>query len=763
MPFGGKRGQLSMIKEVFIRFLDGTKAAGFLPEPFDPDSETFTIRDLQQKIQQFSLVDVSYIKFLGSPELPGSFGDDEIFEDLQTLKGEEFHVRLKKNTLHRFGFFAHPTDSHCDYFTIFFTVKGLKRRQKDKPIGEFLKRMGFVTSADVDQALEDQKKLRSRRLGEIISDRNRVPQEHVDQVIRSARTGSKHSNIRVGDILIEAGLVTKQQVDEALKEQEKGKRKRIGQILIDKGLITEHQLLTALARKFGLRIVDLEKTPPDPEAIKSLPREIIEKMQVLPVETGPGRLVVATSTPTDPTISENLRFATERHIEMVVASAAQISDYLNRYFEVMEDSVEELIGELDGEDVVLEESREIETVTESDSKVINLVNKVLIDGFRRGASDIHFEPGLGPQPLRIRYRKDGVCFTVHQIAPAYKAAIVSRIKIIAKLDIAERRRPQSGKILLKRNHERIEYRVEIMPTIGGQEDAVLRILNAAHIFPLDKLGFSDRNLVDFRTLLSRPYGMILCVGPTGSGKTTTLHSGLAEINGPDRKIWTAEDPVEITQNGLRQVQINAKIGLTFEQALRSFLRADPDVIMIGEMRDTATAKTAIGAALTGHLVFSTLHTNNAPETVTRLLEMGLDPYNFSDSMLGIVAQRLVLRLCSHCRTAYTPSRPEYDELVTAYGPELFEQDGLPAYSEELQLMKATGCAECQGLGYSGRLAVQELLMNSAGIRKAIKQNLSVDDLRGLAIEGGMRTLRMDGIQKIFAGLTDFSQLNRVVV
>jgi len=486
-------------------------------------------------------------------------------------------------------------------------------------------------------------------------------------------------------------------------------------------------------------------------------------MQVLPVETGPGRLVVATSTPTDPTISENLRFATERHIEMVVASAAQISDYLNRYFEVMEDSVEELIGELDGEDVVLEESREIETVTESDSKVINLVNKVLIDGFRRGASDIHFEPGLGPQPLRIRYRKDGVCFTVHQIAPAYKAAIVSRIKIIAKLDIAERRRPQSGKILLKRNHERIEYRVEIMPTIGGQEDAVLRILNAAHIFPLDKLGFSDRNLVDFRTLLSRPYGMILCVGPTGSGKTTTLHSGLAEINGPDRKIWTAEDPVEITQNGLRQVQINAKIGLTFEQALRSFLRADPDVIMIGEMRDTATAKTAIGAALTGHLVFSTLHTNNAPETVTRLLEMGLDPYNFSDSMLGIVAQRLVLRLCSHCRTAYTPSRPEYDELVTAYGPELFEQDGLPAYSEELQLMKATGCAECQGLGYSGRLAVQELLMNSAGIRKAIKQNLSVDDLRGLAIEGGMRTLRMDGIQKIFAGLTDFSQLNRVVV
>ena len=752
-----------MNKEIFIRFLNGTEASGFLRESFDPNSESLYFQDKQQNRHHFSLVDVSYIKFLGQPRLTDTFGDDEFFDNLQTADGEEFHLRLKKNTSHRFGFFGYPTAPSCDYSTIFFTVRGLKRNQKDKPIGEFLKRMGLVTSVDVDQALEEQRKLRSRRLGEIISDRNRVPQEHVDKAIQAARSDQLHSNIRVGDILVEAGLVTKEQVEEARKDQEQGKRKRIGQILVDKGLITEHQLMTALARKFGLRVVDLKKTPPDPEAVKTLPREIIERMQVLPVETGPGRLVVATSTPTDPTISENLRFATERHIEMVVASAAQISDYFSRYFEVMEDSVEELIGELDDEEVVLEENREIETVTESDSKVINLVNKVLIDAYRRGASDIHFEPGLGPQPLKIRYRKDGVCFTVHQIAPAYKAAIVSRIKIIAKLDIAERRRPQSGKILLKRNRERIEYRVEITPTIGGQEDAVLRILNAAHVFPLDELGFAEHNLANFKNLLSKPYGMILCVGPTGSGKTTTLHSGLAEINQPDRKIWTAEDPVEITQSGLRQLQVNAKIGLTFEAALRSFLRADPDVIMIGEMRDTVTAKTAIGAALTGHLVFSTLHTNNAPETITRLIEMGMDPYNFSDAMLAIVAQRLVLRLCSHCKTAYTPSRSEYDELVNAYGAALFEQHGLPAYSEDLQLMKATGCSECQGMGYNGRLAVQEMLMNSPGIRYAIKQNQSVDDLRELAMEEGMRTLRMDGIHKIFAGLIDFSQLNRVVI
>ena len=288
-------------------------------------------------------------------------------------------------------------------------------------------------------------------------------------------------------------------------------------------------------------------------------------------------------------------------------------------------------------------------------------------------------------------------------------------------------------------------------------------MNAAHIFPLEKLGFTEKNLEDFRNLLSKPYGMILCVGPTGSGKTTSLHSGLAEINGPGRKIWTAEDPVEITQKGLRQVQINAKIGFNFEEALRSFLRADPDVIMVGEMRDSPTAKTAIGASLTGHLVFSTLHTNSAPETISRLIEMGLDPYNFADAMLGILAQRLVLRLCEHCKKPYHPGRAEYDELVDSYGAERFEQDGLPTYSDDLKLMQATSCQECDGHGYNGRIAIHELLLNSASIRRAIKQDLTVDEIQQLALENGMRTLRMDGIQKVFAGQTDLKQLNRVAI
>ena len=327
--------------------------------------------------------------------------------------------------------------------------------------------------------------------------------------------------------------------------------------------------------------------------------------------------------------------------------------------------------------------------------------------------------------------------------------------------VAERRRPQSGKILLKHGRERIEYRVEITPTIGGQEDAVLRVLNAARILSLEQLGVSEHNHERFKALLKKPYGIVLCVGPTGSGKTTTLHSAISEINTGNRKIWTAEDPVEITQRGLRQVQVNAKIGFTFEEALRSFLRADPDVIMIGEMRDRVTAKAAIAASLTGHLVFSTLHTNNAPETIVRLIEMGEDPINFSEAMLGIIAQRLVRRLCNQCKVPYQPSPEEYEQLVVSYGEEYFGTHNMPAYTDELTLMRSQGCPACEGFGYSGRIAIQELLVNSPAIKQAIRQRAGAGELEEVARQEGMKTLRQDGIEKIFQGITDLSQVNMV--
>ncbi len=604
--------------------------------------------------------------------------------------------------------------------------------------------------------------MRSRRVGEIIVEQAEVPQVVIDHAIKNAKLkGSSLAQARVGDILIEAGLVTRQQVEEALREQSSGKRKRLGLILIERGLITEDQLLEALAQKFGLIVVNLEETEIRQEALRQVPRDMIERMQVLPISLNDTVLKVATATPTDPTISENLRFATNCQIELVCARSTQIGEKIAELFQKGDDSVEELIDEMEDLDVQVDEEYEHEKITESDSKVINLVNKILLDAHKKGVSDIHLEPGIGPQPLKIRYRKDGICFTVHQIAATYKLAVISRIKIISKLDIAEHRRPQSGKIMLKQAGDRVEYRVEITPTIGGQEDAVLRVLSSSRTFTLDELGFSASNLERFKDLLYKPYGIILCVGPTGSGKTTSLHSALAEINSPDTKIWTAEDPVEITQEGLRQVQVHPKIGFTFDDALRSFLRADPDVIMIGEMRDPVTAKTAIGASLTGHRVFSTLHTNNAPETVIRLIEMGMDPFNFADAMLGILAQRLARKLCNECKEPYHPKREEYNDLVTSYGADYFKADNLPKFSKDLTLMKAVGCDACDGSGYSGRIAVHELLTNSPEIKRAIKKSAGVEEISEVAVEQGMRTLRMDGIQKIFLGLTDLHQINRV--
>jgi type II secretory ATPase GspE/PulE/Tfp pilus assembly ATPase PilB-like protein len=399
------------------------------------------------------------------------------------------------------------------------------------------------------------------------------------------------------------------------------------------------------------------------------------------------------------------------------------------------------------------------SMDESDSQIIKLVNKVLIDAYTKGASDIHLEPGPGNSPLQVRYRIDGVCFAQHNIPSVFKKAFTSRIKIISNLDIAERRKPQSGKILIRYRRKKLEFRVETTPTVGGQEDAVLRILAAAKPLPLEKMGFSPENLKTFQQFIFKPYGIILCVGPTGSGKTTTLHSALSYINTPERKIWTAEDPVEITQDGLRQVQIHAKIGLTFQEALRSFLRADPDVIMIGEMRDKETVQTAIEASLTGHLVFSTLHTNSAPETVTRLIEMGMDPFNFAEALLCVVAQRLTRRLCK-CKEKYHPDEDEFNRIVHFYEQHWYKKHKMPQYSKEIKLEKAKGCRSCDS-GYKGRISIIELLANSENIKRAIINRASSDDLKNIAMEEGMKSLRMDGVEKVLEGHTDLTQVMRV--
>jgi type II secretory ATPase GspE/PulE/Tfp pilus assembly ATPase PilB-like protein len=402
-------------------------------------------------------------------------------------------------------------------------------------------------------------------------------------------------------------------------------------------------------------------------------------------------------------------------------------------------------------------------IDENDSAIVRLTNQVIAEADRLGASDIHIEPYADRKEVTVRLRIDGTCFTYMGIPAAYRRAVVSRIKVMANLDIAERRKPQDGKIRYRLGKDReIELRVATLPTAGQDEDVVLRLLTAKRPMPLDSMEFTPATLSVLRAIAEKPYGIILCVGPTGSGKTTTLHAILKHINTVERKIWTAEDPIEITQDGLRQVQIHPKIGLTFATAMRAFLRADPDVIMIGEMRDKETADIAIEASLTGHLVLSTLHTNSAVETVTRLLDLGCDSFNFADAMLGVLAQRLCKRICTQCKEIYHPTRTEYDELVQGYGAQDWPTLDIE-YSTEWGLYRGRGCEACNRTGFKGRIPLHELLLPSEEIKQLIQTRSRTAEMLTLAMKEGMVTLVQDGVRKVLQGMTTYRQVRAVAM
>jgi len=399
-------------------------------------------------------------------------------------------------------------------------------------------------------------------------------------------------------------------------------------------------------------------------------------------------------------------------------------------------------------DAAIDETQSIE----QDNTLVQLVNKMIIDAAEQKASDIHIEANPGGKDMRVRFRKDGALVTYLDLPAKFRKAVVSRLKIMAQLDITERRKPQDGKIEFRRfGPLDVDLRMATIPTAGGLEDIVMRVLTAANPVALDALGFDAAQLQALKRLISRPHGLFLVCGPTGAGKTTTLHSLLRELNTADLKIWTAEDPIEIVQPGLRQVQVNPKIGWTFAAAMRSFMRADPDVIMVGEMRDAETAKTGIEASLTGHLVFSTLHTNSAVESVVRLLDLGMDPFNFADALLGVLAQRLVRTLCPDCKVAYAPSGPELEELAA-------ESRVLPA---KHMLYRAKGCARCDRTGYKGRMAVYELLVADAAVKRLVQSRAPVSEITAVAALAGLPTLKQSAIDKVIEGHTDVHQVRSI--
>jgi len=751
-----------MKPDTILEFADGRREEALLVGDFTPEQNVIKVIWVKTgTIHTFFLNKLCCIRLL--PKTKTTLIDKNCeFEEIVTITGKSYHVAVPADGQLKTGFYAISTNPNDPFKLMFFSTAGVQTRAQERPVGVILKEEGMVTHNAIENALEEQRALRERKLGEIIAEKEDLPHKEIEKVIEDAYKGGKvTARMKVGDILIEAGLVTKEQVEDALSKQDIGKRKKIGSLMIEKGLITEKQLLTVLAVKFFMRFVDLDQVAPSPVTLNTLPAEVVYSLRVFPIEDNGKNFIVATSDPADYTIPETLRFYTKSRIELVVALSRQIDDAIAKYYPKKGFEIGEIIGGMNEKVEVEIQAEETPDVSESDSQIVTLVNKILLDGHSKGASDIHFEPGYHDDPFQVRYRIDGICHVAHEIPKTYRRAILSRIKIISNLDISERRKPQSGKIVLWHDSKQIEYRVETTPTVGGNEDAVLRILSSAEPMPLENMGFSPTNLEIMKEILSQPYGMILCVGPTGSGKTTTLHSALKDINTPDVKIWTVEDPVEITQKGLRQVQVQAKIGLTFHEALRSFLRADPDVIMVGEMRDEETVKTAIEASLTGHLVLSTLHTNSATETVVRLIDMGMDPFNFADALLGILAQRLARRLCPACKKPYHPDKDEYDHLIEIYDLKWFQMHDGPAYSSDFTLMGRTGCEICNGTGYKGRVALHELLVNTDAMKHLIRHRASVEQLRSSAIAVGMRTLLMDGIQKVFQGLTDMTEILQV--
>ncbi len=603
--------------------------------------------------------------------------------------------------------------------------------------------------------------------------------------VRQQMPGSVQSKF---EYLVIDNVIAAGELDLATKAARR-KNKNVEEILVDEFQVKIPAIGAALAKFFG---VDYEPFKPDrikpPDLLKNIKRDYAEGNHWVPVEDSKAGIMVMS---TDPERAKSSRMVENvfprSKVVYKVTTERDFKLTLDHFFGadsgagMGSESIGDLLGGLDSDEDMGDPGAD-DVSAAADNELVKLVNKIIVDAYHQGASDIHVEPTPGKGKVGVRFRKDGSLSNYIEVPAAYRSPLITRLKIMCDLDISEKRRPQDGKIKFKKfGPLDIELRVATIPTAGGVEDVVMRILAAGEPIPLDKLGVLANNMERLKGCISKPYGLFFVCGPTGSGKTTTLHSVLGSLNNVDTKIWTAEDPVEITQKGLRQCQMNPKAGLTFATAMKAFLRADPDIIMVGEMRDKDTTSIGIEASLTGHLVFATLHTNSAPESIIRLLDMGMDPFNFADALLGILAQRLAKRLCK-CKEAYTPGQDEMKHFITEYCNELmntaeFKNDLQGSYKKvferfgkdygfgkpDFKLYKPKGCDACGGTGYKGRAGLHELLVGTDPVKKLIQEHARVAEILALALAEGMLTLKMDGMEKVLQGVTDMAQVRAVCI
>lgn len=717
-------------------------------------------------------------------QTPGELQDFMItFKDHTKLRGKTFGTRVDKNGLHLFK--EHGSNQYLrQYIHIFIPRTSIESNLIGDQIGEILSKDHNVPAEEIELAVKEQQTARSKPLGEFLVESKIVDEEQLKTALSRQKS---MPNLKLGEILISESLITQEDLDDALEHQKRDRQKPLGEILVEKGIINRDQIQQALAKKLGIPFVHIQEFKVTPDVISQIPAELAFKHKAVPLSVHEGKLIVAIENPMDWTALDALRFNTNKYIEPVMASAEDINWALQ--FHYTSDDILHKIDDLEDEEAFEGDdhsdslSFKEEDISVSDNIIVKIMNKIIIDAHQQGASDIHIEPNPGKTKVVVRFRKDGSLHVYHKFPAQYRNALISRIKVMARLDISERRKPQDGKISFKKfGPANIELRVATLPTANDLEDVVMRILTSGKNIPINALGLSISNRDRLMDAISKPYGLFLVCGPTGSGKTTTLHSVLGHLNNADRKIWTAEDPIEITQPGLRQVQVNPKIGLDFAAAMRAFLRADPDIIMVGEMRDTETAGMGIEASLTGHLVLSTLHTNSAAESVVRLLDMEMDPFNFADALIGILAQRLAKTLCPNCKRSYQPDQKELQHLAHEYVKDLlpveFSEAEQQPYIDELieqwrgsyanrrgdiTLHKPTGCNECNDTGYRGRIGLHELMIATPKIKQQILSRTPAAEVHREALQAGMRTLKQDGIEKILQGYLDLPHVRAVCI
>ncbi|MDN5364243.1 MAG: type pilus assembly protein PilB [Eubacteriales bacterium] len=550
----------------------------------------------------------------------------------------------------------------------------------------------------------------------------------------------------LGELLVEAGVISEQQLKMALDRQ-KLTGERLGKILIEKNYVSEQTILDVLEKQLGVKQVSLFDRPLNPVVVKKIPESVARRYGAIAVSQEGNKLYVAMSDPLNVFAIDDLKMITGMEIEPLLALEDEINQAINRYYQ-LEESVSQVLGDMATDDKVSESDykqlQDIENV-EDDAPIIRLVNTIISRAVRERASDIHIEPM--ENTLRVRFRIDGVLHEVMSLPRNAQNAIISRIKIMANLDIAEHRLPQDGRIEVSAGGRNVDLRVSILPTIFG-EKVVIRILDkSSFILQLPELGFSDDVRAQIERLIKKPNGMLLVTGPTGSGKTTTLYALLSRLNRPEENIITVEDPVEYRLDGINQVQVNPKIGLTFAEGLRAILRQDPNIIMVGEIRDRETADIAVRAALTGHLVLSTLHTNDAAGALARLVDMGVEPFLIASSVLAVTAQRLVRKICPNCKEPYRPGPDDPVRLLLNLPPD-----------ENITLYRGRGCGQCNNTGYYGRVAIHELMLMNGEIRRLVNQRASRDEIKEAAIRSGMRTLFQDGVRRVMAGETTVEEV-----